>query len=107
MVSGNELITVRTALVVAVKAILAEWLILTACIIVPPDTISAAGTENGFGFQTVQTEKFAAERVELILGEFFSTVGTNKLWQRKDFAVFFKQIVRQGLEVFAVGWCGA
>ena len=94
IVSGNELITVRTTLIVEVKAILTERLILTACIVIPPDTISAAGTENGFVFQTVRTEKLAVEWVELILGKFFSAVSANELRQRKNFAVLFNQIVR-------------
>ena len=93
IVSGNEFVTVRTALVVAVKAILTERLILTACIIVPPDTISAAGTKNSFGFQTVRTEQLAVEWVELVLGKFFSAVGANEFWQREDFAVFFNLLI--------------
>ena len=70
-------------------AVLAEWRRFVSGVVIPPDAISAVGTENGFGFQTVRAEKFAAERVELILGEFFSTISANELWQRENFAILF------------------
>ena len=93
LADADEIAAAVTVCVVTVIAVLTERRGFISGIVIPPDALTAVRAENGFGFQTVRAERLAAERVELILGEFFSTVGANELWQGKDFAVFFNQIV--------------
>ena len=94
MDNSNKVAAVVTVCVVTVIAVLTEWCGFVSGIVIPPDAFTAVGTENGFGFQTVRTEKLAAERVELILGKFFSAVSANELRQGKNLTVLFNQVVR-------------
>ena len=68
-----------TVCVVTVIAVLTERRGFISGIVIPPDALTAVRAENGFGFQTVRTEKFAAERVEFAPKEFFTAISANEL----------------------------
>ena len=64
----DQLITGRAALIVAVEAILTERKGFIACVIASPDSISAAGTEYRFVFQTACLRRCRSERRNLRTG---------------------------------------
>ena len=79
MDDSNEITTVVTVCVVTVIAVLTERRGFISGIVIPPDALTAVRAENGFGFQTVRTEKFAAERVEFAPKEILTAFSANEL----------------------------
>ena len=79
LADADDITAAMTVCVVTVIAVLTERRGFISGIVIPPDALTAVRAENGFGFQTVRTEKFAAERVEFAPKEFFTAISANEL----------------------------
>ena len=79
LADADEIAAAVAVCVVTVIAVLTERRGFISGIVIPPDAFTAVRAENGFGFQTVRTEKFAAERVEFAPKEFFTAISANEL----------------------------
>ena len=79
LADADDITAVVTVCVVTVIAVLTERRGFISGVVVPPDALTAVRAENGFGFQTVRTEKLTAERVEFAPKEFLTAISANEL----------------------------